>query len=1369
MQLLKNIFLTISLTFSSLYITGCGEADYSLEQVRAFLEAENLVGGSVVFNTPTSIIVNDQQQNIIIVSTDTSENMTYSIIGGAAQDILEINTVTGALGFIDVIDYIEGESNTYEVIVAVTSASGVISSHTMSIEVVEDITEVEPLVDYVAESVQAVAGSGVITQIRARPADITGNVVYSIVERDAEAFEIDENGNLSFTEPLPNFEATPDREYQLAVVVTDGYGNSVTTPIIIVVLVNNLDEVKPVVETANITIIENSLGAFPIVVSANGNGVVDTFILGGTDADAFELSAEGILSFKEARDYEVLPRTFSITIKARDDLGNESDTKTITVNVSDMDEKFTFTNIQNYTPLVGDKVIGNIVVEENTIVSGDLEYIVVEGDDLVEIDNNGKLQFKNVGQTTQNFTVKISVESQVNGSLTYSTPFNVTVIADSSQVLPSISNTYLRSKNVRTPIDTAHVVAAIHGTANGSSTTISYTLEGADASKFRVDILGNIYFNASYDYYARSDANADNVYEVMVRITDNNNNSVVTETISVRLEEDLNAIAPVVTSSTFSVQENGIGNLIIQSRTDGNGVVDSISISGGNDAALFKVVNDRLAFKNAPDFETPASSLGTNSYRVAVKVHDNLGNVSAEKILIITVADMNEKFTFTNIRNFTSLVNDKVIGQISVEANTIVSGHVEYAVVEGADIVEIDSSGTLQFKALALINQNFSVSISVQSQLKGSLSISDPFNITVTADQSLITPSISDTYLHSSNVGSPIDTTQVITTINASPRGSSTSITYSLQGSDASKFRVDASGNLYFNASHDYYSRSDVNADNVYEVKVRVTDNNSNSVVTQTIRVTLLEDLTAIAPVVTSNTFSVQENSTGSLTLTSRSDGTGIVDSYSISGGDDATLFKIVNGKLTFKAAPDFEAAASLAGTNTYRVAVQAHDNFGNDSASKTLSVSVGNIDETLSFTGLQSYSQTAGVTVLGAMTASPNMAMSATIAYSIGTGSATFSINASTGVIMFKNAPVFNLSGSNSYTLTVIAQSQYNGSRSESSTITVTVMPSSYAITFDSDQSSIAMDHSTSVSFPMTASSAAGKSLSYSVENTSLAGVFSIDDRTGTLSINAPAYNFSGINRYTAEVVARDNEGHSARRLGTLTVNSVDGTPVFNTDATLTVDENENIIATLSATSPIGSSLTYDKVLGMDSYDFDVAANGQLSFSYAKNFEDPEDDNADNIYEVDVRVTDALNSSNTVVKRFSVRVVDVSELPNNLKFDHVTDQDKGFIGSDNVYIRDPNSAYIDVESDGGFIGASNKNYRVMMSAQAFSGNTLSYSIISGINVNGTTCSISGSGEMSIYVPKKMDTTNYNSMNIKVCEEDGECNTMTVYLKVVKE
>ena len=69
---------------------------------------------------------------------------------------------------------------------------------------------------------------------------------------------------------------------------------------------------------------------------------------------------------------------------------------------------------------------------------------------------------------------------------------------------------------------------------------------------------------------------------------------------------------------------------------------------------------------------------------------------------------------------------------------------------------------------------------------------------------------------------------------------------------------------------------------------------------------------------------------------------------WSLSAGDDADKFSISNdGKLSFIAAPDFEAptdTADTAGNNTYVVTVKAEDSTGN-TAEQKVTVSVSNLD----------------------------------------------------------------------------------------------------------------------------------------------------------------------------------------------------------------------------------------------------------------------------------------------------------------------------------------------------------------------------------------------------------------------------------------
>ena len=1047
MHFFKQLLVTIFITFSMLLSVGCesGEADYALEDVQSQRFVEDLINGTITFITANTMVVQESQNDITVLKADSNLDLTYSIVGGADQLLFIIDERTGQLSFIVPPLYVVGLSNTYEVIVGVTTATDGLSTLPMTVTVVQDIKTVEPLIDFSATNIEAVSSTDTITQIKARPADESSSLTYTLVGADADAFQIDENGNLFFEQPLPDFGTTPNKQYDVSVVITDGYGNSITTEPIVITLVGNPDLIRPVVETETIAIVENALGSVQIVVSTLGTGEINRYILGGADAAYFNVTSTGQLSFKEAKDFETLPTVFSITIQVGDDKGNLSDVKTIVVSVKDIDEQFTFQNFGDYTPMEGDKSVGQITATPNTLSSVTTYYTLVQGGELLEVDAFGNIQFQSLAQKGQTISVQIGVESQLNGSKTLSRLFTVTVVDDPSKIPPEINQNYSTLNTVTAPIDVQTAVTTVQASPAGDSTALTYSTGGADSDKFTVDENGNLYFLDTYDYYAKSDANGDNVYEVIVIVEDNNGNSISTQPITVALAEDPNKIAPVITSSTFSFNENAEENIVIQVSAQGNGIVNSYTIVGGFDSGLFTFVDGDLSFKAPRDFETPSSVAGSNSYRVILAVGDDLGNSSEEKEIIVNIQ----------------------------------------------------------------------------------------------------------------------------------------------------------------------------------------------------------------------------------------------------------------------------------------------------------------NIVETLEFTSLASFTHTEYTSMVGLISATPKLSMTATMTYAIASGSTYFVIDEDSGILSFKTAPVYDVNGNNIYTLTVNASSQYNGSRTTSDTITVTVMPASFAITFDSDQSSISMDQNTDVSFLMTATSEAGETLTYSLEEGYNPTIFSINASTGELTINAPAYLFSNetdANIYRAAVVAKDNKGHSARRQGTLTVNEEDGIPSFTSPAIRSVSENVKVLSTVIATSPIGSPLNYSIDGGADSGLFNLTASGELSFAYAQNFEDPQDLNRDNVYEVNIRVTDTLYSINSVVQTIYVTVLNVNDAPSNIIFSST--------GTTSVSVDDKS-----------LISLFRKvTYKSLTATPSPSAGALTYRIVS--NPDSSTFSMSSSGELKVEAGTYNDDTIF-TLIVEVSEIRGEISQQTIYVTIL--
>jgi Ca2+-binding RTX toxin-like protein len=92
----------------------------------------------------------------------------------------------------------------------------------------------------------------------------------------------------------------------------------------------------------------------------------------------------------------------------------------------------------------------------------------------------------------------------------------------------------------------------------------------------------------------------------------------------------------------------------------------------------------------------------------------------------------------------------------------------------------------------------------------------------------------------------------------------------------------------------------------------------------------------ATAPAISSNgggptaTVEVLENTTHVTNVTATDADIAELIALSISGGEDASLFQIVNRELSFIAAPDFEALPDDGVTSGYQVTVQALDDAGN-------------------------------------------------------------------------------------------------------------------------------------------------------------------------------------------------------------------------------------------------------------------------------------------------------------------------------------------------------------------------------------------------------------------------------------------------------
>ena len=127
----------------------------------------------------------------------------------------------------------------------------------------------------------------------------------------------------------------------------------------------------------------------------------------------------------------------------------------------------------------------------------------------------------------------------------------------------------------------------------------------------------------------------------------------------------------------------------------------------------------------------------------------------------------------------------------------------------------------------------------------------------------------------------------------------------------------------------------------------------------------------------------------------------------------------------------------------------------------------------------------------------------------------------------------------------------------------------------------------------------------------------------------------------------------------------------ITNSTSSYSAVENQTGAFLVTATDSDGDALTYSITSGADSSLFSINTTGSVSFNTAPDFEVPGDSNADNVYELEVSVSDGTASDS---QAFTVTVTnDTSDDPVTSNYDGVLIRD-GYIQSATVCIPVTNS-----------------------------------------------------------------------------------------------
>ena len=408
-----------------------------------FTDGES-VSLSVAENTGSGVDI-----GTAVSATDADKDtLTYSLDGTDA-DSFSINSTNGQVRTKAALDY-ETKSS-YSVTITVSDGndgSDMIAVTITVADVEERLTNSAPEFtdgESVSLSVAENTGSGVNIgdAISATDAD-ADTLTYSLAGTDADSFSINSTNGQVRTNASLDYETKSS--YSVSITVSDGYNGSDTITVTITVtdveerLANN----APVFTDGSSTtrsVAENTGSGVNIgtaVSATDADADTLTYSLGGTDASSFSInSTNGQLRTNASLDYET-KSSYSVSITVSDGY-NGSDTITVTVNVTDVDETPAnnapvFTETSPATRSIAENTTSDVnigsAVSATDADNDTLTYGLTGTDASVfSIDNsNGQLQTSNSldYETKSSYSVTVTVSDVNGGSDSIVVTINVT-------------------------------------------------------------------------------------------------------------------------------------------------------------------------------------------------------------------------------------------------------------------------------------------------------------------------------------------------------------------------------------------------------------------------------------------------------------------------------------------------------------------------------------------------------------------------------------------------------------------------------------------------------------------------------------------------------------------------------------------------------------------------------------------------------------------------------------------------------------------------------------------------------------------------------------------------------------------------------
>ena len=467
---------------------------------------------------------------------------------------------------------------------------------------------------------------------------------------------------------------------------------------------------------------------------------------------------------------------------------------------------------------------------------------------------------------------------------------------------------------------------------------ISYSLSGGPDSSF-FSLSGNtLSFTGTANYEAPNDTNKDSVYEVSVTVSSRS----VSKPQAIYVQVADAPEAPVIsTASINNVKENITSVATISASDEDAGSVLTYSLldSGGAKDEKLLSINESgvVTFISAPNYESPSDFNSDNTVEFTVVVSD--GSLTAQADYSFEIIDVNESpsIATTEISDIAEGVS--IIGTISA-SDPDVGASLTYSLVDsnGAKdegLLSIDSStGVVAF--ISAPNFEMPADVGADNKIEFSVLVSDG-SLEVSQDYSFSITNVNEAPTISTSSFSIAEGSTAIGTIAASDPDASSTLSYTISGTDSSKFSINASsGVVAFLSPPNFESPTDNDLDNTYYFTVTVSDGSLSS--SQVIAV-------AVGNVNEAPSFSIAsaqsyvENSGATISVAANDPDASSSLTYTLSGTDASKFTISSSGVLSFSSAPDYEAPSDSGSNNIFNVSVAVSDGVNSSSIALVISL----------------------------------------------------------------------------------------------------------------------------------------------------------------------------------------------------------------------------------------------------------------------------------------------------------------------------------------------------------------------------------------------------------------------------------------------